>query len=101
MQSLLSHLNINTRSRREHTSVDRLAIFSAFRLPDMMNAFGLFPFFAGWTFFFAFFLSALFPECGARWGLWESSIPSSAPLEPGLTSFEKPIVENFWFFTSF
>jgi hypothetical protein len=45
-----------------NTSVDRLAIFSARLLPDIVNALGLFPFLEGAPFFFIFFLSAFAPE---------------------------------------
>jgi hypothetical protein len=44
------------------TSVDRLAIFSARLLFDIVKARGLFPFLDVVPFFFTFFLSALVPE---------------------------------------
>jgi hypothetical protein len=66
MQSFLGHLNTAFSKYSSvisnNTSVERLAIFSARLLPDIVNAFGLLPFFWGTPFFLAFFLSALFPE---------------------------------------
>jgi hypothetical protein len=63
MEPLLSHLRVNKAFKPIGcTSVERLAIFSARRLPDIVNAFGLFPFCANPPFFLAFFLSAFVPE---------------------------------------